>query len=224
METKERILWEALDLFSHKGYAGVSVRDIARAVGIRESSLYSHFAGKQEIFQSIVDICLKKAEEYYRRKNIPFSQKEDLSVFDRKGEALEETLLDTFRYFFEDPWNLRFRRLLAVSRFEDERAGELYKELYCRYPMEIQAAVFRNLLATGKFLPRDPEALALEFYGSVYLLMNLCETWEEAQGRLRDHIRLFVSQNLCPDSESSGEALPFPEAAEPEGAPTANHN
>ena len=46
METKARILWEALELFSSKGYKGVSVRDIAGAVGIRESSLYNHFKGK----------------------------------------------------------------------------------------------------------------------------------------------------------------------------------
>lgn len=196
METKERILWEALELFSCKGYGGVSVRDIARAVGIKESSLYSHFAGKREIFQSIVDICQEKAEEYYREKGIPFSRDEDLSVFDREGAALEQTLLDTFRYFFQDPWNLRFQRLLVISRFEDERAGELYRELYCRYPLRIQTAVFRQLMAAGKMTARDPEALALEFYGTVYLLMSFCESWEEAQGRLREHIRLFAAQNL----------------------------
>lgn len=41
MTTKEKIVETALDLFSQRGYDGVSVRDIARAVGIRESSLYN---------------------------------------------------------------------------------------------------------------------------------------------------------------------------------------
>ena len=43
MTTKERIIDQALDLFSRKGYDGVSVRDISGAVGIKESSLYNHF-------------------------------------------------------------------------------------------------------------------------------------------------------------------------------------
>ena len=44
--TKELILLEALKLFADKGYEGVSVRDIAAEVGIRQSSLYKHFDRK----------------------------------------------------------------------------------------------------------------------------------------------------------------------------------
>ena len=43
MTTKERIRYEALNLFSEKGFDTVSVRDIASAVGIKESSLYNHY-------------------------------------------------------------------------------------------------------------------------------------------------------------------------------------
>lgn len=44
--TRELIMQEALDLFAAKGYAAVSMRDIAAAVGIRASSIYHHFSGK----------------------------------------------------------------------------------------------------------------------------------------------------------------------------------
>lgn len=43
MTTKDNIIEQALRLFSAKGFEAVSVRDIARAVGIKESSLYYHF-------------------------------------------------------------------------------------------------------------------------------------------------------------------------------------
>ena len=46
--TKEAILLEALDLFSERGFDGTSIRDIARAVGIRESALYKHFVGNPD--------------------------------------------------------------------------------------------------------------------------------------------------------------------------------
>ena len=54
MSTKERIVDEALTLFSIKGYKGTSVKQIANAVGIKDSSLYKHFKSKQEILDTIV--------------------------------------------------------------------------------------------------------------------------------------------------------------------------
>ncbi len=192
--TRDRILWEALELFSRQGYGAVSVRDIARAVGIKESSLYSHFTGKREIFDALVDICWQKAKDYFHGSGLPFSGQEDLSVFYRQGGDLEEALLQTFGYFFQDPWNTRFRRLLAIERFHDAKAGELYRQLFCQYPMQVQAAIFAGLADAGLFCRRDPQALALEFYGGVYLLLDLCGSWEEAQPRLLAHIRLFREQ------------------------------
>jgi len=55
MSTRERIVDEALTLFSTKGYAGTTVRDIADAVGIRDASLYKHFPSKRAIFDTCVD-------------------------------------------------------------------------------------------------------------------------------------------------------------------------
>ena len=47
--TREKILDEALTLFSEKGFEGTTVRDIASAVGITASSLYKHFESKDAI-------------------------------------------------------------------------------------------------------------------------------------------------------------------------------
>ncbi len=49
-DTKEKILKEALNLFGSKGYAATSMNDIASAIGIKKSSLYFHYRGKEEIF------------------------------------------------------------------------------------------------------------------------------------------------------------------------------
>ena len=43
MTTKQKILNEALSLFSEKGYSAVYVGDIAEAVGIKTPSLYKHY-------------------------------------------------------------------------------------------------------------------------------------------------------------------------------------
>jgi AcrR family transcriptional regulator len=51
-DTKAALLDAALRLFAQKGYAGTSIRAIAREVGLSESVLYAHFDGKQAIYDA----------------------------------------------------------------------------------------------------------------------------------------------------------------------------
>ena len=53
--TRQAILDAALDLFADKGYFGTSLRDVASAVGVRESALYNYFAGKEALFDALLD-------------------------------------------------------------------------------------------------------------------------------------------------------------------------
>ena len=55
-DTRKEILEAALDLFSQSGFAGTSMRQIARAVGVRESALYHHFPSKEAIFVDLVEL------------------------------------------------------------------------------------------------------------------------------------------------------------------------
>ncbi|HIE07712.1 MAG TPA: TetR/AcrR family transcriptional regulator [Desulfarculaceae bacterium] len=48
--TKEEILAATIPLFAEKGYAGVSMREIARTVGLKAASLYHHFPNKQTLY------------------------------------------------------------------------------------------------------------------------------------------------------------------------------
>lgn len=51
---RARIIQAATELFLTKGYAGTATRDIAREVGIRQPSLYAHFATKADILVEVV--------------------------------------------------------------------------------------------------------------------------------------------------------------------------
>jgi len=53
-ETRVAILDAALDLFARQGFAGTSVRQIARAVGITEAGIYAHFAGKRALYDALL--------------------------------------------------------------------------------------------------------------------------------------------------------------------------
>ncbi|MGW6455463.1 TetR family transcriptional regulator [Streptomyces sp. NPDC055078] len=48
----------AAELFAERGYAATGVGDIADRVGVTPGAIYRHFAGKDDLFQSILQSCL----------------------------------------------------------------------------------------------------------------------------------------------------------------------
>ena len=64
MTTRDRIFEASVHLFAARGFHGTSIRDIARDVGIKESSIYNHFRGKDAILQSILDYQMDGFREY----------------------------------------------------------------------------------------------------------------------------------------------------------------
>ena len=59
--TRGQILLNAAKLFGSRGYYGTTTRDIAESVGIRQPSLFHHFASKQLILAELVDADLAQA-------------------------------------------------------------------------------------------------------------------------------------------------------------------
>jgi AcrR family transcriptional regulator len=52
----------ASDLFREHGYAGTSIRDIARALSVQGASLYAHVSSKEEVLWAIVDRAATRFE------------------------------------------------------------------------------------------------------------------------------------------------------------------
>ncbi len=57
--TKDDLRLHAKRLFAKHGYEGVSMRDIAGSVGIRQSAIYNHFPSKQHL---LVDLMVSHME------------------------------------------------------------------------------------------------------------------------------------------------------------------
>tara|TARA_R110000868_G_scaffold196650_1_gene442640 strand:+ start:22249 stop:22818 length:570 start_codon:yes stop_codon:yes gene_type:complete len=58
---KDEIIKTAANLFKEKGYSAVTMRDIAKAMGIKAASLYNHINSKQDILKGII---ISLAEEF----------------------------------------------------------------------------------------------------------------------------------------------------------------
>ena len=73
--TKTRIAEGAAQLFVRNGYDGTSMRELARRVGLKPSSLYGHVKSKQEllfrVMERLMDEVLANAQEALRGSNEP---------------------------------------------------------------------------------------------------------------------------------------------------------
>ena len=57
-DTRKSIIGTARALFSESSYLGVSMSDIAKELDITKAALYYHFAGKEEIYNAVLDEVL----------------------------------------------------------------------------------------------------------------------------------------------------------------------
>lgn len=54
-QTRKQILDASLRLFSERGFARTTVRDIARAASITDAAIYYHFQSKRDLLQALVE-------------------------------------------------------------------------------------------------------------------------------------------------------------------------
>jgi AcrR family transcriptional regulator len=76
--TREKIFLSAAQLFSKKGYNGVSMREIAEQSSISKPTIYYYFGSKEGIYSSLVQIGLAHGENYLEaifKQSIPVKEK-----------------------------------------------------------------------------------------------------------------------------------------------------
>jgi AcrR family transcriptional regulator len=63
---RQRVLDGALRLFSERGYADTSMRDIAQLLGLQNGSLYSHYRSKDELLEQALAPLLDGIDDLLR--------------------------------------------------------------------------------------------------------------------------------------------------------------
>jgi TetR/AcrR family transcriptional regulator len=85
---------QATRLFAARGFFGASLRDIAKAVGIRKPSLLYHFPSKDELRQSVLEQMLARWNEAVPKL---------LRAATSGQEQFDAILQETIKFFCADP-------------------------------------------------------------------------------------------------------------------------
>ena len=130
-DTRTTILQQAVFLFAQTGYNGVSMRDIAKAVGISAAALYHHFPDKDSLYLSTVEYACSEKTLQSRL------------ALEAKGSAearLEGFIHTLVRIMGEDP---DFRRLLQRELLDgdEHRLKQLATRVFAKQIEEISRLV-----------------------------------------------------------------------------------
>ncbi|MFB5065599.1 MAG: TetR/AcrR family transcriptional regulator [Firmicutes bacterium] len=197
MSTKERIMYEALTLFSSYGYEAVTIREIAGAVGIKESSLYNHFKNKRDILDTIVRETFQRYQKTLESLQVPKTGDPNISsLYDSFSDDAFETLCtNIFLFYLKDDYISKLRRLLTIEQYGNEELGEIYRTAFIEKILDNQAKVLQQFIDDGRFIEGDAYVMALHFYAPVFLLLqkydNRPQDEDQAVDELKKHVRQY---------------------------------
>lgn len=194
--TKEKIAQVALDMFSVRGYEAVSIRDIAGAVGIKESSIYNHYKNKQAIFDALVEANEQRGRDIFGPLHLTDTPGLELMGMDflHSHELLSRLTADVFLRYITEEGLRKFRQMLVIEQFRSPEARRVYLDVFVEQPISFQAALFAKLMEAGFFHPGDPAAAATQFYAPIFLLFSHYDGSEVDENAVRERIHAHVAQ------------------------------
>lgn len=141
-QQREELLEAAIELFAANGYAGTSIRDIAKLTGRSVSNVYHYFEDKQALWLAILEHSIEGLPERLRAAV-------------ESGENSLDRFRRLVRAHLDD--SVRHRREAKIFFIDEERlspAGKrinkrVQKEIYNTYFVELQRLHGESLLATN---------------------------------------------------------------------------
>ncbi len=160
-KTKDKILKHALKLFSFKGYKATTVRDIAGAIGIKQSALYNHFKNKDEILETLISNLTSSAIVTI------FDDKASQELH-KQGKALLMSIATTFKLIGFDSQNEALFKLLMQEIYNNERIREIYNEYFYQENVKKLSGLFFAMMQDDMIKSSDPLMLANEFFSPLF--------------------------------------------------------
>lgn len=181
--TRARLLEAAEQVFTELGYHDASIVKIAEAAGVAPGTFYIYFAGKQEIFDELV-------EDLNRRVRQAMA---DAASHGRTRTEAERLGFQAFFRFTSD--HPALYRVIRQAEFVSPRALRLhYERIVAGYVRGLEEAMERGEIATG-----DPEVFAWALMGVGEMIGRRWILWgdtDEIPTRVFEEAMQFVQRAL----------------------------
>jgi len=155
LQTRERLLDAALQVFSRRGYYAASVDEIAAEAGYSKGAVYSNFSNKEELFLALIDRRFAKdAQEYPGIINF---MNEGLQL--EKGSDFKEQIMKDFT------WNILMVEFFLYAIREGTNRDELATRIE-----QLRGVMEENLSTLYAKLGKKPMLPVAELPWSIFSL------------------------------------------------------
>lgn len=153
-DNKQKIFDISIDLFSRFGYNGVSIRQIASKVGIKESSIYNHYNSKEAILDSILNYYIERM----LAQDIPL---DDASAnLDVGFDYFYQMGLNAFAMQLKDEKMSKITRIILIESYHNEKIKEFLKKSILEDAIKGWIILF-DLMKSKKLIREDVDSLQL---------------------------------------------------------------
>jgi len=166
---KQTILDKALELFSAKGYDGVSVNELAEAAGITKPTLYYYFGSKEGVFEAV-------CQSHYTQFNTLITEN---AAYSPKPQSYFEDIFLTLTkvtaaYFSFAKENGAFYRI-ALANLSMPPSSEVFAivKKYHFLQFDIIESMFRGMAKAHGNLKGKGKTLAWSFIGAINAYISL---------------------------------------------------
>jgi AcrR family transcriptional regulator len=181
--TRTRLLEAAEQVFTDLGYHDASIVKIAEAAGVAPGTFYIYFAGKQDIFDELVEDLNRRVRQAMAAAS---------SRGQTRAEAERLGFQAFFRFTSEHP---ALYRVIRQAEFVSPRALRLhYERIVAGYVRGLQEAMARGEIATA-----DPEVLAWALMGVGEMIGRRWILWgdtDEIPTRVFEEAMQFIQRAL----------------------------
>jgi AcrR family transcriptional regulator len=162
LATKQKILDEALEQFSQRGFDAVGIREIADAVGVQHGLIKYHFGTKDQLWREAVEFLFSRL---HRILTVPPEERT------LPPAIITEKLIRRYvRYCAEHP---EHARLMAQESFRDSDRLKWAAETFIRPSHDHIVPDWESLMAE-KVMPKiDPVLLIYALTGAAQSIFNI---------------------------------------------------
>lgn len=163
-QTRDQLIWAAMEVFTDKGFHGASLDEIARHAGFTKGAVYANFAGKDDLFLAVVD----------RRIEVAFDETEEPDIEIGAGELFELTWatlsLEVILYALRTSPELHRELARRYQQIDQMVSAGLQQSRGLSADEAPTAALVRSALHEGLMIRRlaDPDQISAEYAEEVH--------------------------------------------------------
>lgn len=182
IERKKEIIKAAMQLFSEKGYAQTSMRDIAKTMGVSLGLCYRYFDSKQILFNTAIDLYIEECCNSY------------LAILHDSTITIKDKIDALFTSIGDEHSNMQYYDFF--HRVENEELHEQLSIKLCKYMYPHLLEAVKKAIAAKEIYIENPEALiSFIIYGQVGLLSKSNIDHHEVAKLLNQYVNQLMKFN-----------------------------